>query len=223
LRPTTLNLATRPFRNERLPTLLVALAAAALVLVTVRHAFLLKDLLPGRVSELDREALGLEQELQRLREESSRLRGPRPEPERVKQWTALRGLVDQRAFSWTTLLASLEDVLPDGVRLVSIAPMLKDGRVTLDITAVARQFEDRHLMLRALDESPEFEDVFLRTAGETEGGEEFTYSTRYLPGEASGPRADPVPDPAVESTIDPAETKGETPGSPTADASGNRS
>ena len=137
---------------------------------------------PDRVSALDREALALEQELRRLREEAARLRGPRPEPERVKQWASLRALVDQRAFSWTTLLASLEDVLPDGVRLVSIAPLLKDGRVTLEITAVARQFEDRHHLLRALDESPEFEDVFLRTAGDSEHGEEFTYTTRYLPG-----------------------------------------
>jgi Tfp pilus assembly protein PilN len=184
MRP-ALNLATRPFRNERLPMVLVGLAAAALLALTVRHAFVLKELLPGRVSALDREARGLEQEVSRLRQEAARLRGPRPDPERVKQWMALRGLVDRRAFSWTTLLASLEDVLPLGVRLVSIAPLLKDGKVTLDISAVARRFEDRHLLLRALDESPEFEEVFLRTAGDTDRGEEFTYSTRYLPGVAA--------------------------------------
>jgi Tfp pilus assembly protein PilN len=219
-----LNLATRPFRNERLPTLLVALAAVALVLVTVRHAFLLKDLLPGRVSALDREALGLDQELSGLREEAARLRGPRPDPERVKQWTSLRALVDQRAFSWTTLLASLEDVLPDGVRLVSIAPLLKDGRVTLEINAVARQFEDRHHLLRALDESPEFEEVFLRTAGDSEFGEEFAYTTRYLPGVASRPPAGPPSDAAEGPQIDPTDgTKPETSGPPTADASGDRS
>ncbi len=191
MRP-ALNLATRPFRNERLPTVLIGLAAAALLALTVRHAFVLKELLPGRVSALDHEAQGLEQELSRLRQEAARLRGPRPDPERVKQWMALRGLVDRRAFSWSTLLASLEDVLPIGVRLVSIAPQLKDGRVVLDINAVARHFEDRHLLLRALDKSPEFEEVFLRTAGETDRGEEFTYSTRYLPGLAAV-RAPAVP------------------------------
>jgi Tfp pilus assembly protein PilN len=192
------NLASRPFRNERLPALLVVLAAVALSIVTLRHAFVLKDLLPGRVSALDREALGLEQELAQLREEEARLQGPRPEPERLRQWKALRGLVDQRAFSWTALLASLEKVLPLGVRLVAIAPVVKDGRVTVDVTAVARRFEDRHEMLRALDESPEFEDVFLRTATDSDRGEEFNCTTRYLPGMAPAPEGRPAPGPAPE-------------------------
>ncbi|HEY7513799.1 MAG TPA: PilN domain-containing protein [Vicinamibacteria bacterium] len=199
MRP-ALNLASRPFRNERLPAALLALAAVVLGLVTLRHAFVLKDLLPGRVSALDKEALDLEQELAQLRDEEARLQGPRPDPERLNQWKALRGLVDQRAFSWTTLLASLEEVLPQGVKLVSIAPLVKDGRVTLDVSAVARRFEDRHQMLRALDESPEFEDVFLRTAGESERGEEFTCTTRYLPGVAPRPAAaEPAPEAAPSS------------------------
>jgi len=196
----SLNLASRPFRNERLPAVLMGLAAFALVLLTVRHVVALKDLLPGRVSALDQEALGLEQELAGLRQEAARLRGPKPDPERLKQWTSLRGLVDRRAFSWTTLLASLEDVLPIGVRLVSIAPSLKDGKVTLDIAAVARRFEDRHLLLRELDKSPEFEEVFLRTAGESDRGEEFTYSTRYLPEVAARPAAADPAEPAAGAT-----------------------
>lgn len=185
MRP-VLNLATRPFRNERLPSLLVGLAAAALFVLTVKHALVLKDLLPGRVSALDREAVGLEQEVSRLRADATSLRGPRPDPERVKQWVALRGLVDRRAFSWSGLLASLEEVLPTGVRLVSITPNLKDGQVWLDISAVARRFEDRQKLLHSLEESPQFEEVFLRNAGETDRGEEFSYSARYLPGVVAG-------------------------------------
>jgi Tfp pilus assembly protein PilN len=201
MRP-ALNLASRPFRNERLPLALVSLAALALAVLTVRHVVMLKDLLPGRVSALDREALAFEQELAGLNQEAARLRGPKPDPERLKQWTALRGLVDKRAFSWTTLLSSLEDVLPTGVRLVSIAPQLKDGKVTVDIAANARRFEDRHELLRAMDKSPEFEDVFLRTAGETERGEEFTCSTRYLPGVAARPRPAAAPAPEEPAPAD---------------------
>ena len=215
MRP-ALNLASRPFRNERLPALLVALSAVALALVTLRHAFVLKDLLPGRVSALDREALGLERELAELRDEEGRLRAPRPDPERLSQWKALRGLVDQRAFSWTTLLASLEDLLPQGVRLVSITPLVKDGRVTLDVIGVARRFEDRNQLLRALDESPEFEDVFLRTASDSDRGEEFTCTARYLPGVASRPAAEQAPSP-------PPDAPEESASLPSADASGGRS
>ncbi len=195
MRP-ALNLASHPFRNERLPSLLVGLAAAAVLVLTVRHAVMLKDLLPGRVSALDQEAVGLEQEVARLRREANDLRAPRPDPERVKQWMALRALVDRRAFSWSALLASLEGLLPTGVRLVSIAPNLKDGQVWLDIAAVARGFEDRQALLYSLQKSPQFEEVFLRNAGETEQGEEFGYSARYLPGEAEKPPAPPSEDAA---------------------------
>jgi Tfp pilus assembly protein PilN len=181
MRP-ALNLATRPFRNERLPSLLFGLAAVAVLALTAQHALMLKDLLPGRVSALDREAVTLEQEVARLRSEAQSLQGPRPDPERLKQWVALRGLVDRRAFSWSALLASLEDVLPTGVRLVSIAPNLRDGQVWLDIRAIARRFEDRQALLHSLEKSPRFEDVFLQSAGESDRGEEFNYSARYLPG-----------------------------------------
>lgn len=186
MRP-ALNLATRPLRNERLPSLLAALAAVALLAVTVKHVLMLKDLLPGRVSALDHEAAALEEEVVKLRGEAADLRGPRPDPERVKQWAGLRGLVDRRAFSWSTLLNSLEDVLPAGVRLVSITPNVKDGQVWLQINAVARRFEDRQALLRSLQQNPEFQEVFLESSGDTESGEEFTYVARYTPGPPPAP------------------------------------
>lgn len=187
MRP-ALNLATRPLRNERLPSVLVALAAVALLALTLKHAVMLKDLLPGRVSALDHEAAALEEEVVKLRGEAADLRGPRPDPERLKQWAGLRGLVDRRSFSWSTLLNSLEDVLPPGVRLLSIAPNVKDGQVWLQINAVARRFEDRQALLRSLQQSPEFQEVFLESAGETEAGEEFTYVARYTPAPPPAPQ-----------------------------------
>jgi Tfp pilus assembly protein PilN len=185
-----LNLATRPLRNERLPSLLVALAAVFLSLATVKHVLMLKDLMPGRVSALDREAAALEQEVVKLRQEASELRGPRPDPERVNQWAGLRGLVDRRAFSWSSLLSTLESVLPPGVRLVSITPTLKDGQVWLQMSAVARRFEDRQALFHSLQQSSEFQEVFLESSGESELGEEFTYVARYTPG--SGAAAPPA-------------------------------
>ena len=189
MRP-VLNLATLPLRNERLPSVLMALGALLLLVVTARHVLTLKDLMPGRVSALDRDAAGLEQEVVKLRQEAQDLRGPRPDPERLKQWAGLRGLVDRRAFSWSTLLNSLEDVLPPGVRLVSITPTMKEGQVWLQMSAVARRFEDRQALFQSLQKSPEFQEVFLESSGETDSGEEFTYVARYTPG--SGPAAPPA-------------------------------
>ena len=74
------NLARLPFRNERVPNLLFALAAVALIALTVRHAFLVRALLPGRTSALHEEVTRLEAEAVRLRAEQASLRGVAPEP-----------------------------------------------------------------------------------------------------------------------------------------------
>ena len=63
------NLARLPFRNERLPNLLFAAAAVALAALTVRHALIVRALLPGRTSALHDDVTRLEAEATRLRAE----------------------------------------------------------------------------------------------------------------------------------------------------------
>lgn len=175
-----LNLASRPFRNERLPALLVALGFTVAGAVTVKHALAVRELLPGRTSGLAQDVARLESEQARLREEAGRLRGPRPEPGKIAQWALLKDLVDRRAFSWSGLFAVLEEVLPPGVRLVSITPKIERGERLLDLTAVARSNEDALELIRVLEDRPEFEDVLPRTrSGESEN--EFRYTMIYHP------------------------------------------
>src|SRR6185295_11383405 len=98
-----LNLATRPFRNERLPALLLALAFTVAGAVTLKHALMVRRLMPGRTSGLARQVDDLEAERARLGSEVARLRAPRPEPAVLGRWTRLTELVDRRAFSWSRL------------------------------------------------------------------------------------------------------------------------
>lgn len=186
-----LNLASRPLRNERLPALLFGLAAAALLGVTVKHVLLVREVLPGRASKVDREVVVLEQEIRSLREEASRLGAARQAPPALKEWTALRELVDRRAFSWTALFGSLEEVLPPGIRLVSIAPEPRAGSIALDITAVGRSVEDGLALLRALQQRGEFADVFLSSVGDGSDGAEFSYTMSYVPSAGTMPEASP--------------------------------
>jgi Tfp pilus assembly protein PilN len=175
-----LNLATRPFRNERLPGLLLLLGFTLAGALTVKHALAVRELLPGRTSGLAREVAALEAEQTQLRSEAARLRRPPPEPGTVAQWGLLRELVDRRAFSWSGLFSVLEEVLPPGVRLVSIAPKIEKGVRVLDLTAVARSNEDALELIRVLEDRPEFEDVLPRTrTGESEN--EFRYTMIYHP------------------------------------------
>ncbi len=147
-----LNLASQPLRNERLPALLLSLAAVALVGITVRHAFVVWTLLPSRTSALHREVEAQDAEVARLRTEVATLRAPKPDPAAVKQWALVKGLVDRRAFSWTDLFDRLEEVLPPGVRLLSVAPTVRDGDLRLELQALARSGEDALQFLGVLQQ-----------------------------------------------------------------------
>jgi Tfp pilus assembly protein PilN len=179
------NLAARPFRNERLRNAAVVAAMIALLAVTVRHAFVVRSLLPGRTSSLHDEVARLEAETARLRGEQESLRGLTPDPKALARWLVVKDLVDRRAFSWTDLFARLEERLPDGARLVSIAPTVHHGDILLDVQAAMRSPEVGWQFMRSLDEGGDFKDVF--PLSESEAGD-FHYTMRYRPRAAAPAR-----------------------------------
>ncbi|PYQ03665.1 MAG: hypothetical protein DMF82_12615 [Acidobacteria bacterium] len=187
-----LNLATEPFRNERLPVLALAVAAFAVMVLTVQHALILRELLPERTSGARREAAALDAESTRLRAEARGPRTPRPEPAGLAEWGLIKDLVDRRAFSWTLLFAHLEAVLPDGVHLVTIGPRVRKGEVLIDVAAVARTPEDAREFVRRLEGREEFDDVYLREEGDRG---EVRFTMKYRP---SLSRAVPPPVPTAQ-------------------------
>jgi Tfp pilus assembly protein PilN len=172
------NLARRPFRNERLPNVLTAAAIVAVLALSVRHAFLVRALAPGRTTALHDEVARLEAESARLRAEQASLRNVTPDPKAVARWLVVKDLVDRRAFSWTGLFARLEDRLPNGARLVSITPTVRRGDIVLDVEAVMRSPEVGWQFMRSLDEAGDFADVFPLSEG---SNGEFHYTMRYRP------------------------------------------
>ena len=69
-----LNLAREPFRNERLPTLLLGIGTLALLAATARQAQVAWELLPGRARDVSSELQSLEAE---ARAPARRVRGAR--------------------------------------------------------------------------------------------------------------------------------------------------
>jgi Tfp pilus assembly protein PilN len=186
-----LNLASEPFRNEQLPSLLLVLAGLGVAALTLQHAVMVRQLLPARTSGARKEAAALEAESARLRAEAHSQRVPRPQPAGLAEWGYIKELVDRRAFSWTLLFSHLEAVLPDGVRLISIAPSPRAGEVLLDVSAAARSPEDAREFVRRLEGREEFDDVYLREEGE--GGEvRFTMKYRPAPARSPAPAAAPT-------------------------------
>jgi len=178
---TTLNLATRPVRNERLPALLFGIAALALLLVTVQHAFVAYRLLPGRSQALRDEVAALLKENEVIATESGKLRGVRASPQQEAEWVALRSLIDRRTFWWSRLFGVLEETLPPEVRLLSVLPQLQEGERELFMTVRVQNTDAGYAFMRALEGRPEFADVAARSVA-TERGEdpEFQLKMRYL-------------------------------------------
>ena len=174
----TLNLASRPFRNERLPTLLVWLLTVLVLGLSVQHVLVIRRLRPGRA--LGPQVAALEQESRNLRAEGERLRGTRVDPAAAAHWLVLKDLVDRRMFSWSGLFSVLEDALPLSIRLVSIAPHTEKGELYLTLDAVARSKEDGLDFIRILEEREEFYDVVPTSRGGEEGTQ-FHYSMKYKP------------------------------------------
>jgi Tfp pilus assembly protein PilN len=176
-----LNLASRPFRNETLPSLLFGIAALALLGATVQHGVVLRRLLSPQVSALKQESAQLEAESERLRARGRELAVVRPDKESLARWALVKGLVDRRLFSWTDLLGRLAQVVPRGVRLTSLAPEPREGSVRINISAAAQSAEDGIAFVRSLEEREEFSAVYLLRASEREEGAEFQYVMDFRP------------------------------------------
>jgi Tfp pilus assembly protein PilN len=195
---TALNLARRPFRNERLPTILLGLGCVVLAAVTVRHGFVAWNLLPGRALSVEREAVQLEAEIAALRGESGRLGEQSAASAQVKEWAGVKDLVDRRAFSWTGLFADLETALPPTVRLVSITPQTEKGQLVLVLSAVGQDVDDALALLAALQGHPHFRDAQLAGYDPRDTGVAITCRVAYEPprpgaaaSAASGPSGPP--------------------------------
>ena len=193
-----LNLASRPFRNERLGEALFAAGATALLALTAWHAVVIRDLLPARTSGLHTEVAALDTELAALRKEAAGRRTEAPPSSVLAQWALVKELVDRRTFSWAGLFASLEGVIPDDVRLTSISPSVHKGQVEVDVTATVREPSAGWEFVRALQSGGEFYDVF--PTSETD--REFRYKFRYRPQEPAEPVGPPAPPPDTSTSAD---------------------
>lgn len=175
------NLARQPFRNERLPTLLLGLGTAALVLASARQAQVAWELRPGRAQDIEREVQALEAESARLRAEASALREVAAPADVLREWAAVKSLVDRRAFSWTGLFAALERALPPGVRLVSVQPSEGGSATALALAAVGRSSEDALALLSSLQAEPDFQGAFLNGWSEGQEGVNISCTVSYVP------------------------------------------
>lgn len=179
------NLAATPFKNQRVPGVLIGLLGLALVLLSVAHLFSLSRVMPQRTSALQQDSDRLSDEAARLRRELAKAPAETVDEATAARWAALKNVVDRRVFDWTALLAKLEEALPQGVRLNVIQPEVKGGRVVLTLDGSGRSLEDVEAFGRNLEAQPAFISPTPVDFATTEAAQTFTYRVEYRPAAAT--------------------------------------
>lgn len=184
MRPLHLNLASRPYRDYRPLYAVVVVVSLAIFFLMLNNAETgyryLRDTKSTRtqIDNVERQA-ALEE--QRTRELEQRLRGVNVKLLAAETQFANARLAE-RAFSWSELLDRLERVLPDDVRVQSIAPSFgKDGQVHLTLAAYGKNGESMVHTLDRLNHDRRFANPFPNSEERSDTGYRFGIGVDYWP------------------------------------------
>lgn len=154
-----LNLATRPYRNYR--TFLLFMIA--LYLLTAGISWLTYRQMARRLTltgETQVRVRQLETDIRNLKAENGRI----TKSLGAMNFKAIRetsdlvnGLIAQRAFSWSRILETLENVLPEDVRLTYLGTSTdKEGGILLQLSCLSSSRDGMIRTVEALQKDPAF-------------------------------------------------------------------
>jgi hypothetical protein len=149
-----LNLATRPFYNDRVITAGIVVVAVLTALLTAFNIVEIASL-NNLNRELVAQAAEAEAKAADLRALAAKTRQAMNQDEvsavQLEARTA-NMLIDRRVFSWTDLFNRFEETLPDDVRILAVAPQVdQDGRMLVAMTVVARSQKGRDEFIERLE------------------------------------------------------------------------
>jgi type IV pilus assembly protein PilN len=156
-----INLASRPYEDARrfymqwLPLLVVLGAIAITLCVYAYHRF-------DDSRQIERQLTEKRQQVTQLDKERSEAESilNRPENSGTRdQAQFLNAIFARKAFSWTSVLADLEKIMPPRVQVVSIKPDLNaDGQLQFILSVTSDRRDDAIDLVRRMETSPRFRD-----------------------------------------------------------------
>jgi Tfp pilus assembly protein PilN len=167
-----LNLATRPFYNERALHILLAVVAVLLVVVSVFNA---REVirLSARQTALRAEVEAEEARARDVRQRATALRA-QLEPEDLEQVLAAareaNSLIDRRTFSWTQLFNHIETTLPPGVMLTAVRPRAAKDGFTVSLGVLGRTVDDIDAFLARLEQTRAFSELLSQEEAPEDSG-----------------------------------------------------
>lgn len=158
-----LNLATKPLVSHRkfvAGSALLGVVAFVVFLGLSWHVYLARK----ANEEMRAKTARIQQEVSELGQERASLELFFHLDENAKlhdRAAYINGLIDARSFNWTMMFMDLEQVLPGGVRVVSIEPKQEKGHVEVKFTIGATTNEAKLKFIKALEDSKTFSHVQL--------------------------------------------------------------
>jgi Tfp pilus assembly protein PilN len=184
VKPIHLNLAARPYRDER-PFIAVVVAGSLLIAFLTLMNF---DAWYRYRNETrtTRASIASLEEQTRLEQQKTQALNQRLRTVDVKtlsqQTQFANARLAERAFSWSELLDRLERVLPDDVRLESISPSFnKDGLVHLQLLCVGKNTSSMVTTIDRMNADRNFASAFPASEDVSEQGYRFGISVDYKP------------------------------------------
>jgi len=179
-----LNLASRPYRNER-PFIAVVVVSSLLIafltLMNFDSWYRYRNetqTTRSKIATLEKQAA---QELARTDAVNQKIRGVDVKL-LAKQTQFANAQLAQRAFSWSELLDHLERVLPDYVRVETISPSFSpSGLVHLNLQCVARDSDGLVNTLNRFNRNEHFSNAFPTGEDHTDQGFRFNIGVDYRP------------------------------------------
>jgi hypothetical protein len=179
-----LNLAARPYRDER-PFIVVVVVGSLLIafLTLMNFDAWYRYRNETRTTRAKIAALEKQTDLERQRAEALNQRLRTVDVRRLALQTQFANArLAERAFSWSELLDRLEHVLPDYVRIENIGPSFKpDGMVGLTMQCIARDPDGLVKTMNQLNADPHFSNPFPNGEEHMDQGYRFTIHVDYRP------------------------------------------
>ena len=185
-----INLASRPYQDERRFYRNWGSALAAMILLT---AFMIFISVRHHTNSQRQwaQARDAEGKLTELKKEETQARQILAQPEnrgtRDRSYFLNTAIV-RKSFSWTGLMEDMERVMPAGLRVVSIAPGIDRNHFVLKLQVEGQRRETAVELLRNMEKSPHFRSpkLSVETHPESKNGEAGVKSnifTAYVPAE----------------------------------------
>lgn len=167
-----MNLATRPFYNDRAVHLVLGVLGLAVAAMLAAGAVRLAELSRTQRA-LTLEADAAEREAAAVSDRTARLEREMPR-DALAALAAAAGevnrLVERRLFSWTAFFNVVEQTLPPGVMLTAVRPDTDEEGTSVDLAVVGRTVADVEDFIRRLEESRVLADVLARQGERNDEG-----------------------------------------------------